>query len=340
MAIAKALLYLLVGGILSRAAAQSAPERPHLFPVPPSLESGHLKVGEIHEIFYTLCGNPQGTPVFVLHGGPGSGCYPRLAQYFDPQKFLIVLHDQRGAGRSRPAGELRENTTQHLVADIEQLREHFGIREQALVFGGSWGSTLALAYAEAHPEHVRGLILRGVFTACADEPLNGYVGPMPRMFFPEVTAEFDAALPGELKPFEPQVALKLFSGSDTAAQRRVAEAWMKCAVKTGKLHVPDEDLKGGLGDFDPAPGARIDCHYGANGFFLKDNQLLRDADKLQDIPITIINGRYDLICPPPAAWRLHQRLPKSKLVFVEEAGHSEAEPGITAALLRAVAEFE
>lgn len=340
MLVSRVTCLLIAAAIASSAVAQSPESKPKLFPVPPPLQSGYLKVGDIHEIYYMTCGNPQGKPVFVLHGGPGYGCYPRLAQYFDPTKFLIVLHDQRGAGRSRPAGELRDNRTEHLVTDIERLREHLGIHEEVLVFGGSWGSTLALAYAEAHPEHVRGLILRGVLTACADEPLNGYVGPAPRLFFPDATAEFDGALPPELKEFKPAEVLKFFSSSDKAAQRRVAEAWMKCATKTGRLYVPDEELRRGLGDFDPASDVCIDCHYAANGFFLRQDQLLQEAGKLKDMPVTIINGRYDLICPPTAAWRLHKHLPKSKLVIVEEAGHSETEPGITDALLTAVAEFE
>ncbi len=330
-----------VAGLLAlAAAAQERPDTGELFAVNPPFKTGHLKVDELHEIFYAVFGNPKGKPVIVLHGGPGYGSYPRLAQYFDPEKFMIVLHDQRGAGRSRPAGEVRANTTSHLVADVERLREHLGIDGKALVFGGSWGSTLALAYAEAHPEHVRGLILRGIFTASEAEPLNGFVGPMPRAFFPDAAAEFDAASPPELTPFEPRKLLALFSGDDKAAQRRVAIAWTRCAIKTGKLHASDEEVQRGWGDYDPAPGARIDCHYAANGFFLEDNQLLRDASKLKDIPAAIINGRYDMICPPITAWRLHKELPKSKLIIVEEAGHSEGEPGITQALLAAVAEFE
>ena len=195
--------------------AQERPDSAELFAVSPPFKTGYLKVDEMHEIFYVLLGNPKGKPVIVLHGGPGVGSYPRLSQYFNPDKFFVVLHDQRGAGRSRPAGEIRANTTQHLVADIERLRKHLGIDGKALVFGGSWGSTLALAYAEAHPEHVRGLILRGVFTASKAEPLNGFVGPMPRTFFPRAAAEFDAALPPELASFEPRTLFELFSGDDS-----------------------------------------------------------------------------------------------------------------------------
>jgi len=336
-----AFLIVAVVGLSSVAAvAEERGDSAELFAASPPFKTGHLRVDEVHEIFYALFGNPEGKPVIVLHGGPGAGSYPRLMQYFDPEKFLIVLHDQRGAGRSRPAGEIRANTTQALVADIELLREHLGIKGKTLVFGGSWGSTLALAYAEAHPQHVSGLILRGVFTASKDEPLNGFVGPMPRAFFPEAAAEFDAALPKALKPVTPQKLLDVFSGDDKAMQRRVANAWIRCAIKTGKLHASNEEVKRGLGDIDITPGARIDCHYAANGFFLKDDQLLRNAGKLKGIPTTIINGRYDMICPPITAWRLHKKLPKSKLVIVEEAGHSEGEPGTTEALVKAVAEFE
>ena len=331
----------LVAGTFAMLACGGEPkETTKLFDAASPFKTGYLEVDKTHEICYALFGNPKGKPVMVLHGGPGSGSYPRLMQYFDPQKWLIVLHDQRGAGRSRPAGELRDNTTQHLVEDIEKLRTHLGINEKMLVFGGSWGSTLALAYAETHPESVRGLVLRGVFTASDDEPLNGYVGPMPRTFFPDAAAEFDAALPDDLKPCTPRKLLDLFSGKDAATQRRVAAAWIRCAIKTGELHAPDERVNAGWGDFDAVPGARIDCHYAVNGFFVKGDQLLRDADKLKGIPTIIINGRYDVICPPMTAWRLHQLLPQSELIIVEEAGHSEAEPGTTQALLAAVKEFE
>ncbi len=335
-----ALLLALAAGLLPAAAtAQDGPDSPELFPAATPFKTGFLRVDEVHEVFFALCGNPEGKPVIVLHGGPGFGCYPRLTQYFNPEKFLIVLHDQRGAGRSRPAGEIRANTTPHLVADIERLLRHLDIQGKALVFGGSWGSTLALAYAEAHPDHVRGLVLRGVFTASDAEPLNGFVGPMPRAFFPDAAEQFDAAWPADLN-FEPRTLLDLFSGEDRALQRRVATAWIRCAIKTGKLHASDEEVQRGWGHDSFISGARIDCHYAVNGFFLDGDQILREATKLQDIPVTIINGRYDMICPPVAAWRLHRNLPHSRLIIVEEAGHSEGEPGTTQALLAAVAAFE
>ncbi len=315
-------------------------KQPELFQRTEPFKSGYLRVSERHEIFYGLFGNPDGKPVIVLHGGPGFGCYPRLAQYFNPEKYLIILHDQRGAGRSRPAGELRENTTQDLVEDIERLREHLKIDGKALIFGGSWGSTLALAYAEAHPDHVSGLILRGVFTATQNEIIEGFQAKQAQRFFPDAWAELEKTLPPPCKTLEPSEMLKVFSGKDEKKAREVAAAWIRFAVKIDKMHASDEEVEEGFGDWNPLPGARIDCHYASNAYFLEEGQLLRDADRLKGIPAIIINGRYDMICPPITASRIHKAMPKSKLVIVEEAGHSEAEPGTTAALLNATRHFE
>lgn len=335
-----ALPALLAAMLAPSAPAQDAHKPGELFPPAKPLEMSFLKVSDLHTIGYALFGNREGHPVFVLHGGPGVGSYPRLTQYFNPEKLFIILHDQRGAGRSRPPGELRENTTWHLVADIERLRKHLKIDGEILVFGGSWGSTLALAYAETHPEHVSGMVLRGVSTGTREEIPNGYVGPPARMFFPDAVARLEAALPPDFGEFKPEPLLELFTKGDDALVRKVGYAWIRCAIQTGKLHTSEEELERGWGNYDPRPGAKIDCHYAANWFFLEEGQLLRDAHKLKDLPITIISGRYDMVCPPVYAWRLHRRLPKSKLVIVEEAGHSEGEPGITRALVEAVAEFE
>jgi proline iminopeptidase len=334
-------LSLLFAALTASAAPAQQTHRPgELFPVAEPLEMSHLKVSEIHSIAYGLFGNREGEPVFVLHGGPGAGCYPRLIQYFNPEKFFIVLHDQRGAGRSTPPGELRENTTWDLVEDIERLRKHLKIDGKMLVFGGSWGSTLALAYAEKHPESVFGMVLRGIFTGTDEEIDNTYSGTTARLFFPDTVARWQAALPPEVAEFQPKAVLKLFTEGDPVVAQRVAKDWIRRTIKTGKLHAADEEVTCGLGESDPLPGIRIGCHYAANCCFFEEGQLLREIDKIKDIPITIINGRYDMICPPVFAWRLHQRLPKSKLIIVEEAGHSEAEPGITRALVEAVAEFE
>lgn len=322
------------------AVAEAAHQPGELFPAVEPFGAGYLKVSDLHTIAYALYGNAKAKPVFVLHGGPGFGCYPRLAQYFNPEKFLIVLHDQRGAGQSRPSGELRQNTTPDLVADIERLRKHLKIDRRIILFGGSWGSTLALAYAESHPEQVAGMILRGVHTGTQAEIDNAFAGPDMRLFFPDAVEHLEAALPKNMDGFTPQALLKLFSSEDEATARKVARAWIRFAIKTGKLHASDEDVKGGFGDWDPLPAMRIDCHYASNRFFFEEGQLLGEADRLKDIPMTIINGRYDMVCPPTTAYRLHQRLPKSKLIIVEEAGHSEGEEGTRRALLEAVAEFE
>lgn len=338
---ARSFCFLVVAAVWGLPAAGGEGQEPTgLFLVTAPIDSGFLQVSDLHSIAYTVHGNPKGKPVFVLHGGPGVGSYPRLMQYFNPEKFFIVLHDQRGAGRSKPAGEIRENTTWDLVEDIERLRKHLGIDEKILVFGGSWGSTLALAYAETHPERVSGLVIRGIFTAESSEINNGFVGPTMRRFFPDAAARLDAVLPPDIKAFEPKYLLDFFKNADDAAVKRVGHAWIRVAVKAGAMHTPDEKVEQGWGDFDPRPAAIIDCHYTSNGCFLEEGQLVRDAHRLAGIPVTIINGRYDVVCPPVMAWRLHKALPGSKLLIIEEAGHSEAEPGTTDALLEAVAEFE
>jgi proline iminopeptidase len=330
-------LLVICGASLTEA---SEPQEDGLFPVTQPIKMGDLQVSALHRIHYELHGNPNGKPVFVLHGGPGFGCYPRLAQYFNPDKFLIVLHDQRGAGRSTPAGEIRENTTQHLVEDIERLRKHLKIDGKILIFGGSWGSTLALAYAETYPERVSGMVIRGIWTGTQAE-LDHYYGEQGiRKFFPDAWARLKAELPPRVREFKPKSLLELFSKGDAAIVRKVGDAWIRYAVKTGSLYAPDKKVEQGWGDYDARPGAIIDTYYASNGFFLEERQLLREASKLKDIPVTIINGRYDMICPPITAWRLHKELPQSRLIIVEEAGHSEGEPGTTKALLEAVAEFE
>lgn len=324
----------------SAASADDAHQPGELFPEIEWFDAGHLKVSDLHTIGYALYGNPKGKPVFVLHGGPGFGCYPRLVQYFNPQTFLIVLHDQRGSGRSRPLGELRQNTIQDLVADIERLRKHLNIDGKIMLFGGSWGSTLGLAYAETHPEKVSGMVLRGVLTATKAEIGHVFSDCGPRLFFPEAVARLEPALPTDIGGFSHAGLLKIFNSDDRVLSLKVAKEWFRYGIKIGRLHTPDERIEQGFGDWDPIPVCRIDCHYMANGCFLEEGQLLRDAHKLRDIPVTIINGRYDMICPPVTAYRLHKRLPKSKLIIIEEAGHSEGEPATTRALVEAVAEFE
>jgi proline iminopeptidase len=318
-------------------AAQAEPE---LFPVPVPFQNGYLKVDGLHEIYYELCGNPEGSPIMVLHGGPGVGMYDRLKQYYDPQKFLIALHDQRGAGRSRPAGELRENTTPRLVEDIEQLRRHLDLGP-VYVFGGSWGSTLALAYAETYPGSVRGMILRGIFDGSPAVVDFHYEGAA--FFFPQEHATLLHALPDpERRPLPPYLE-ELLEQSDPHVTPPFLDALARYELKMGSLQLPDEAIDQIMAGFPSEMHhqmSSIDLYYVSHGYFLEPGQLLRNVDRLTDIPITFINGRYDIVCPPLIAYRLYEKLPRSELIVVEAAGHSEREPGITAALLRAVARWD
>jgi proline iminopeptidase len=317
-----------------------AEEATGLFPVTEPLATGQLEVSELHKIFYATFGNPEGKPVMCLHGGPGVGSYPRLAQYFNPEKFYIVLHDQRGAGRSTPPGELRENTTAHLVEDVEKLRRHLDLG-RVIIFGGSWGSTLALAYAESYPDVVTAMVLRGIFLGTEDEVRYHYLGN--RFFFPEEYHRLVSVLPDPRRGVHPDYLYELITGEDRELGLKVLGALNRYELKFMKLHMPDDTVEAFLSSFseDQASQAtHIDLHYVANRYFMEEGQLLRGIDKLKEIPVTLINGRYDMAAPPLSAFQVHQKLPMSKLIIVEEAGHSESEEGITKALLAAVAELE
>lgn len=324
--------------------AEEARDPHELFPMAKPFFMGRLEVSDLHTISYMLFGNPEGRPVFVLHGGPGFGCYPRLMQYFNPEKFFIILHDQRGSGQSVPLGETKENTTQHLVEDIEKLRkrisESHGLKGKIMIFGGSWGTTLGLAYAETYPENVSCMVLRGVYTGTQAEIDNVWAGTTSRQFFPKARAEFESALPEGFGRVTPAYLQKIFTSDDREQIEKVLAAWARFGMKIGRLHTPDEYLDQPFGGMDMLPCALIDAHYMANNCFLEEGQLLNNADRLKDIPTTFINGRYDMICNPIIAYQLHERMPKSKLIIVEEAGHSEGEEGTTKVLLEAVAEFE
>jgi proline iminopeptidase len=312
--------------------------RTTLWPEIEPFRTGDLKVSDIHTIHYELCGNPKGKPVMVLHGGPGAKCMPYYRRFFDPAKFLIVLHDQRGCGLSRPLFELRENTTQELVGDIEKLRLHLGLGK-TILFGGSWGATLALAYAEAHPEATAGLVIRGVFTSTKDE-LDHYYRRV-RDFFPDAYDQLASVLGQDPSP---QAVLGLVQSKDEAERKKGARAWVRYEFKIGELAAKDLDIARTL----TAPSladtiyslALLENYYVANKCFLAEGQLLRDTVKIKDIPAVIVNGRYDMICPPVTAYKLHQMLPKSRLVIAESSGHSMSEPAIEKALLAAMRDFE
>lgn len=308
-----------------------------LWPEIEPFRTGFLKVSDLHELYYELCGNPRGRPVFVLHGGPGSGCSPYMRRFFDPEKFLIVLHDQRGAKRSKPYAEVRENTTQDLVEDIERLRRHLGI-EKAVLFGGSWGATLGLAYAETYPESVSGMVLRGIFTATSEEIEHFYHGGV-IPFFPEAFEKLTAALPDPERRPIPGYLLELIRGEDPA-EKTYSNAWGAYEIKLCTLEISDERIDEILEEHDFYAFSLLENYYMANGCFLEEGQLFRDAGKIRHIPAVLVNGRYDMICPPATAYRLHRLLPESKLVIVEGAGHWMGDKPIQQALLKAMKEFE
>jgi len=315
-------------------------QRTQLYPVLEPFESGFLQVSDLHRIYFECSGNPKGKPVLVLHGGPGAGSYPRMRQYFNPKKYLIVLHDQRGAGRSQPHGELRENTTPNLVRDVERLRKHLDLGE-VVIFGGSWGTTLGLAYAEAYPDNVTGLILRGIFLATKAEVDFHYITT--GQFYPKEHDALLSLLPDRARGTHPDYLFELIQGPDKQLADRVSMALARFELKFMKLHMRDEWVESFLKSFSREESRRYQCldlTYVTNHHFLEEGQLLKNVDKIAHLPAVVICGRYDMACPPSSAFALHKALPKSKLVIVEQAGHSETEEGITEALVRAAAEFE
>jgi len=331
--------YLFLGFLLLWPVGASAGrEEGKLWPEIKPYKTGYRKVSPLHEIYYQLGGNPMGKPVMYLHGGPGGGCSPHDFRYFNPQKFNVVLHDQRGSGQSKPYGEIRENTTENLVEDIEKLRKHLRL-DRVILFGGSWGTTLALAYAETYPLNVAGIVLRGVFTATRSEIDHYYHGGAAK-FFPEVHRELAASLDHpERGDYPAQLLAKLMS-DDQSVRDRYARIWIRYEGGIALLEKADEMIEAFFREYDPYAFALMENYYMANGCFLEEGQLLKNAGRLADIPMVIINGRYDMICPPATAYELHRLLPKSTLFIVPDAGHAAVEPGIQAELLKAMRRFE
>jgi proline iminopeptidase len=261
-----------------------------------------------------------------------------MRRFCNPEKFLIVLHDQRGAGKSKPYAEIQENTTQNLVDDIEKLRKNLEL-DQIILFGGSWGSTLALAYAETYPENVRAMILRGIFTATKDEIDYFYHGGT-LTFFPDTYDKLTSALPEPDRRPLPEYLFSLIQSNDPGARDKYSMAWARYEVKMSVLEISDERIDEIFSRHSPYAFALLENYYMANGCFLEEGQLLRDAENIRDIPAILVNGRYDAICPPINAYRLHQKLPNSKLVIVEGAGHWMGEKPIERVLLKAFKEVE
>ena len=295
---------------------------------------GYLEV-DGHEICFEECGNLEGKPVIFLHGGPGAGTNEKHRRFFNPEKYRIILMDQRGCGKSRPHASLDKNTTWDLVSDIELLRENLGI-EKWLVFGGSWGSTLALCYAVMHPDRVSELILRGIFL-CREEEIRWFYQFGAHYLFPDEWEKFIANIPlNERNDLVGAYYKRLMSQDSKSA----AYAWSRWEGMTVRLETDDEFVRYFTEDFHAEAVARIECHYFVNkGFFEKDGWLLEKVCLLKDIPTVIIHGRYDVICPVKNAWDLSKAMPHAKLEIIAAAGHSASEPGILDALICATEEF-
>ncbi|HTH44288.1 MAG TPA: prolyl aminopeptidase [Oxalicibacterium sp.] len=307
-----------------------------LFPPLPAARSGMLAVDDLHTLYWEECGNPDGIPVIFLHGGPGGGLSPRHRQFFHPDAYRIILFEQRGAGRSTPLGEVRNNTTPLLIADIEALRCMLGINRW-LVFGGSWGATLALAYGQAHPQACLGFILRGVFLftqAEVDWFMHG-IG----QFFPEAYADFVAPIPLQQRAQLLQAyAQRLFS-EDAAVSLQAARDWSRFESRCSFL-LPQSDTNAEADSDVVARGiGRLEAHYFVHHGFMQEDQLMRNLDRIAHLPAIIVQGRYDVVCPPAAAYRLHGAWPRSVLHIVPDAGHAALEPGTTAALVAATEQF-
>jgi proline iminopeptidase len=314
-------------------ATRSASSDISLFPEIEAYATGRLPLDAVHVMQWEACGNPNGVPLVFLHGGPGGGCLPHHRRFYDPAFWNIVLYDQRGAGRSTPAAALVDNTTPHLVADIERLRAELGI-ERWLVFGGSWGSTLALAYAQAHPDRVLGLVLRGIFLATENE-IDWFMHGM-RNVFPEAWRAFAEALPPEERADLLGNFHRRLTHLDPAVHLPAARAWDRYeSTCTTLLPVADP-----LGRFDGDGAAlaiaRIEAHYFVNKGFFAPNQLQDGVAKIRHLPCVIVQGRYDIVCPPVTADALARAWPEAEYVVVPDAGHSVREPGITRELVAAV----
>ncbi|UWR57978.1 prolyl aminopeptidase [Phaeobacter inhibens] len=305
----------------------------YLYPPIEPFDQHMIDVGQGHHIYMEQSGNPDGTPVVVCHGGPGGGSSPAMRRYFDPERYRIILFDQRGCGRSRPYASCEDNTTWHLVADMEIIRRLIGV-SQWMVFGGSWGATLSLIYAQTHPERVRQLILRGVFLMTKSE-LDWFYGGGAGRFWPETWSRFVSLIPDdERSDLIAAYNRRLFSG-DMAEEIRFGRAWSAWENALASIH--SNGVSGeSPGDYARA-FARLENHYFINGGFLDyDGQIFANMGRISHIPGVIVQGRYDMICPPTSAWRLKELWPNAELKMVRNAGHALSEPGISAELVRAM----
>ena len=302
-----------------------------IFPEIKPREYGVLKVSSLHSIYWEISGNPKGLPVLVVHGGPGGGSSPAYRRYFDPKKFNIVQFDQRGCGRSTPHSELKENTTHHLIDDIEKLRQFLKI-EFWHVFGGSWGSTLSLIYAIQNPEKVLTLTLRGIFL-CRKSELSWFYQKGASEIFPEEFDLYQAVIPVDERDDLINAFYKLLTSEDRSKRAKAAYAWTRWELSTSYLFPQEFSIQKAANDTFSDSFARIECHYFINNIFLEENYILKNIIKIKNIPVSIVQGRYDIICPMRSAWDLNKTLPSSKLYVIDNAGHSMKEIGITNKLI-------
>lgn len=308
-----------------------------LFPPIQPHRAGMLPVDDLHTLYWEECGNPDGEPVLFLHGGPGGGCSPTHRRFFDAAHYRIVLFDQRGAGRSTPLGEYRQNTTQLLIADIEALRHTLGI-DQWLIFGGSWGSTLALAYGQTFPERCTGFILRGIFL-CTSPELDWFMNGM-RWFFPEAHARFVAQIPADERDDLLQAYAKRLFSNDPVTYLPAARAWNRYESACLFLE-PDPAVLAQIDTDTASLGiGRLEAHYFMQRGFLSEDQLVINIDRIRHLPATIVQGRYDVICPPATAIRLQAAWPEAALHIIGNAGHAALEPGTLKALVAATEQFK
>jgi proline iminopeptidase len=305
-----------------------------LYPPIEARVTGRLKVSDVHELYYEESGNARGKPVVFLHGGPGSGTEPKQRRFFHPEKYRIVLFDQRGAGQSTPHACLEANTTWDLVADIERLREHLGI-DRWQVFGGSWGSTLALAYAQTHPERVTELVLRGIFLLRQRE-IDWFYQHGASVIYPDLWEAYRDHIPEPERGDFVAAYHRRLTSEDAAVRLAAAREWSGWEGGTSKLF-PDPGLKDHFeADAFALSIARIECHYFVNrGFFEAEDWLLRDVGRIRHIPSTIVQGRYDVVCPIDSAWALHRAWPEADFVITPDSGHSAFEAGNSRALVAA-----
>lgn len=304
-----------------------------LYPEIKPYATHRLAVDKPHQLHIEECGNPDGLPVAFVHGGPGAGCEPYHRRFFDPNVYRIILFDQRGCGRSTPHAELTDNTTQALVADMEVIRQHLKI-DKWVVFGGSWGSTLGLVYAQTHPQAVLGLILRGIFL-CGRREIHWFYQDGASRIFPDYWEDFVRPIPEAERGDLVRAYYKRLVGDDEVARMAAAKAWSLWEGRAATLQLSKSVVDHFAKPSTALSLARIECHYFMHDSFLEADQILRNAHRLADIPAIIVHGRYDIVCPVENAWALHRAWPQATLKIIADTGHSASEPGITDALIKA-----